>query len=281
MAGTLKRIQDLFRRGDVVVLEAENGETVTVFVNKLNSLERDEAVKDGRQARALRMLSFDRNENEQAQLDVLIADMADEQLIEDLLRRRAGELLLKADDEVRSQPEWKEKIEALDRAQITAEGLASSHERQLITDLALEYEAAVSALHQKLQRGELRELRATSRAELVKSYRRVWREMLGSTAFVEAKRQSEIWYALRDCEVELDDDNAPILETLKVGARICPERVDVNSLPDEIVARVVAALDGEMSSREAGNSDAPSASSGSSELRSVEAASMPSTPTEI
>lgn len=285
MAGTLKRIQDLFRKGEVVVLTQTDpitGELVKipVYVAKLNALEKDEALKDGRQARALRMIAFDKDINEQAQMDVMLLDLTDAEIVADLLRRKAGELFLKADDEVRADVKWKERLEAIDRGAIAAEGNASQAERDVLAEIALDYEKAVGDLQAKIAREEFRDLTAKPREELNKTYRAAWRDMLGSTSFFEAKRQSEVWYALRECEVTLDADDWPVLDTLRVAGRICATRAEVNNLPDEVVIRVISSLDGEMTSREAGNSGAPSASSGSSEPQSVEADSAPSTPTE-
>jgi hypothetical protein len=279
MAGTLKRIQDLFRRGDVVVLES-GGEKIPVYVAKLNALEKDESVKDARSARARRMLAFDRDEDEQAQIEVLLGGMTDLDVSTDLLRRKNGELLLKADDELRADTKWKERLEILDRRQLSKDGKVTEQEQELILAVAIEYNVEVEKIHAKALRIAKRELDATPRPELEKEYRRAWREMLGSTSFYENRRQTEIWYSLRECEVAFDDDGQPDLATLVVGQRVCSDRASVNDLGDEVIKSVLLALDGEMTSREAGNSDAPSASSGSSGQQNVEADSKPSTPKE-
>lgn len=286
MAGTLNRIQHLFRRGDVVVLEAENPETgevekIPVYVAKLNAFEKDEAIKDGRSARARRIISFDRDEDEQLQITALLSSMTDADITEDLMRRKAGELLSKAEEQVRADPSWRERLEAIDRAAIAEDGATAEPERNLLATLIDEYQQAIEKGHQVLLRQLKRDLDGTPREEREQDYRRLWRDMLGATAFYENRRQTEVWYALRECEVALDPDGEPDLKTLKVGDRICPTRANVNDLPDEIVTKVLRALDGEMTPKDAGNSDAPSASSGSSERQSVEADSVPSTPTEM
>jgi hypothetical protein len=284
MAGTLKRIQDLFRQGEVVILEPRDPETgevverIPVYVKKLSALEKDEAIKDARSARARRVLTFDRDEDEQLQLSALLAGMTDADIHEDLLRRKAGEFLHQAEDEVRSDPKWRERLEAIDRASIVDDGAASEQERQVLADLLEEFQKAIGKDHQRRMSAHLRELRDTPREELEASYRQAWRDMLGATSFYEARRQSEIWYALRECSCELDADGRPVQGTEIIGGRLCATRADVNDLPDDVIVRVLQSLDGEMTSREAGNSGAPSASSGSSEQRSAEAASTPSTP---
>lgn len=285
MAGTLQRIQDLFRKGDVLVLDGTDPETgelqkVIVYVTKLNALEKDEALKDGRAARARRMLAFDRDEDQQVTLEVLLKDMSDRDIVEDLLHRKAGEYLLKAEEEVRADKKWKERLEAIDRSAIAQDGAVSEQEQQLLVDLTMEFTQAVDKAQQKLLRTEKRDMDATPREELDKVYRVAFREMQGATAFYENRRQSEVWYALRECEVELDADDLPVPGTLKVGGLVCPTRAEVNNLPDEIVSEILRVLDGEMTSREAGNSGAPSASSGSSEQHGAEEDSKPSTPTE-
>jgi len=276
MAKTFARIQDLFREGDVLVLEAGD-ERLPVYVKKLNALERDETIKDARAARARRMLTFDRDEDEQLTITSMLESITDEELVEDLVRRKAGEFLAKAEDEVRADKSWKERLEAIDRSALANDGKLSDQEQRLLNDVTREFQAAIEKAHQKQLRQYMRDLQGTPRADLEKDYREAWREMLGSTAFYETRRQTEIWYALRECEVELVD-GVPDLSTLKVGQRLCDQRADVNDLPDDVIRRVLQVLDGEMTSRDAGNSDAPSASSGSSERRSAEAASQPSTP---
>jgi len=275
MAKTLQRIQRLFQRGEVLRL----GDDVVVWVGKLNAFEKDEALKDARHARALRMVAFDRDEDQQVQVQVVLNESTDRDLQESLLQRKAGELLVRADDEVRADEKWKERLEILDRAPVADDGRTSEQEQKVLLDLVVEYEKAVSVLHQRFMRDELQDLKKQSRDELEKAYLVAWREMLGNTAFYEAKRQSELWYSLHECTVSFDEDGDPLMETLVVGERLCEGREEVNTLPDEVVVKALRVLDGEMTPREAGNSDAPSASSGSSEQRSAAEESVPSTPT--
>lgn len=281
MAKTFARIQDLFREGTILVLKHESPdgtERIPVYVKKLNALEKDEAIKDARAARARRMLTFDRDEDEQLTLTSMLESIDDTELVEDLLRRKAGELLMKAEDEVRADKSWAERLEAIDRSAIAKDGNLPKEEQDLLSAITKEFSTAVDKAHAKLMRTHKRDLDAMSRSELEKDYRTAWRDMLGATAFYETRRQTELWYALREAEVDLDGDGEPIESTLKVGPRICETRAAVNDLPDHVVTQVLTVLDGEMTSREAGNSDAPSASSGSSERASAEAASTPSTP---
>lgn len=284
MANKLRRIQDLFREGDITILEPRHPETgevldrIPVFVKKLSALEKDEAVKDARAARARKMLAFDRDEDEQVTLTSMLGSFSDDDLREDLLRRKAGEFLLKAEDEVRADKSWRERLDAIDRSALGEDGKVPAEEQALLEELVNEFQQAITKAQSRLMRVHLGELKKEGREELEASYRTAWREMLGSTAFYEARRQTEVWYALRDCQVQLDEDGDPILTTLEVGERICATRAEVNDLPDDVITQVLRVLDGEMTSREAGNSDAPSASSGSSEQRSAAEASRPSSP---
>lgn len=273
MAKTLQRVQELFRRGQVVPL----GPDLSVWVQKLNALERDEAIKDARQARALRMIAFDRSEDEQAQITLAVNEMTNDDLQRMLLDRRAGDLLLKADDDVRADEKWRERLEAIERSD--AGGRTSTKEDDTLSELVMEFQTEIAKRHKRLMREELTSLKAKTRKELQDDFRTAWRERIGLDAFHSSKEQTEIWLALRECTVTITDDE-PDLSTLKVGGLLCEDRADVLTLPDEVVDRVRAALAEEMSPREAGNSDAPSASSGSSEPRSEEADSKPSTPTE-
>jgi|GEM_PF-4388594 len=275
----LQRIQKIFQRGELVIL-GEGDDRVFLWVAKLNAMEKEEANLDGRSARAMRMLAFDRSEEEQASLQILLERTDDREIMEALLNRKAPELYMQAEDEIRSEDAWKERLEAIDRASLLADRPASEEEKSLAVDLLLEYQREIEKRHRKALQAERRSFNDMDRAELEDAYRKQWREMLGATAFHEARRQTELWLSLRECTVDVDADG-PVMSTLVVGERLLDERADVLSLPDEVIAQVVAAFEREMSARDAGNSDAPAASSVSSVQRSVEEDSKPSTPTEM
>jgi len=277
MAKALQRIQELFRQGTVVRL----GDDITLWVKKLNALEKDEAVKDGRQARALRMIAFDRSEDEQAQIGLAVEEMSNDDLQRMLLDRSAGELLLKADEEVRADEKWRERLDAIERSGLMQSTRRSEQEDRTLAELLVEFQEAVNKEHRLLMRQELQDLKKKSREELQSAFRAAWRERLGIDAYHASKEQSEIWMSLYECTVQFDEDGDPDLKTLKVGEQVCADRAEVLTLPDEVLLQVRAALANEMTARDAGNSDAPSASSGSSGQRSEEADSNPSTPTEM
>ena len=188
---------------------------------------------------------------------------------------------MRVEDELRSEEVWKERLEAIDRAANLDDRPSSEEEKKLAVDLLLEYQREVEKRQRVALRTEKRDLDDLTRDELEAEYRKSWREMLGATAYHEAKRQTELWLALHDCTVEFDEDGRPVMDTLVVGERLLDERAEVLTLPDEVIVKVVEALDREMSLRDAGNSDAPAASSGSSVQRSAAEDSNPSTPTEM
>lgn len=276
--GTLQRIQDLFRRGEVLAF-GEGDDAVFVYVAKLNAFEKDESMKDARSARARRMLAFDRDLDERDRVELIPRDLGKDELIVDHLNRRAGELLLKAEDEVRSDTKWVERLLVLDRSELVTDEHTNNEDMAMITALATEFDQAVQSVQSRMVLEYKSELSEKDEDELVKLWVSAWREMLGSTAFFETRRQSEIWFALRDCVVPIVDGK-PDLEAAIIGNRLIVSRSEVNDLPDAVVVRILQSLDAEMTAQDAGNSDAPSASSGSSERQSAAEASKPSIPTE-
>lgn len=247
----LARIEELFSEGTTIVVRGSKG-NMPFWVKKLNAFERDEAIKDARGARARRMLAFDRDENEQAAMEVMLSEMSKDELVEDLLQRKAGTFMIEADAAVRAEKEWQERVLALDRSDVEGSKPSESEQRAM-DQIATEFQGAVLLEQQSRLRQQKSDYDAMSIDALHKEYRKAWREMQGATAFHEEKTVTEAWYALHYVTVDFDEDDNPIEETAKPGARVLDSRDGVARLPDVVMAEVAKALAGQPSEEQAKN----------------------------
>lgn len=248
---SIARIEELFSEGEAISVKNSRGQ-MSFWVKKLNAFERDEAIKDARGARAQRMLTFDDDEGEQASIKLQMQEMSKSQLVEDLLHREAASFMLEADAAVRAEKEWQEKLVALDRADLEGSEPSEAQQRTM-NKITAEFQSAVLLEQQKRLREKKAEYDAMSVDDLHEAYRAAYREMLGATAFHEEKSTTEIWYALYDVEVELDDNGEPIQDTAKPGARTLKSRDEVNRLPDAVTEAVVRSLSASPNEEQAKN----------------------------
>lgn len=257
----LRRAAELFERGQIVVV-GDGEQALTFWVMKPNTFEKDEALKDGRYGRALRAQAFDRDPREAEAVTAVIRGMSDDELLDSLLSAKSMEFMNLAYDEVRADPKWEERLEIVDRQRLAEDRPTSEKETETIAQIASEHAAAAQEVFERLVREERDDLAGLTRTELEKRFRDNWREMVAVNAFYEQRRQTEIFYALRDCDAERVDgewrhnrcDHEP---------RLLEDRADVlTRIPDEVMEKVVEALEAQMSPAEAGNSDAPTVSSG-------------------
>ena len=97
---------------------------------------------------------------------------------------------------------------------------------------------------------------------------------------MEERRVTELYYAIRVCEASRDG-MAYDHTRCDHRQRALDSRDQVRSLPEQVLVKVIEALDQlNVPQREAGNSDAPVSSSASSEQPNVPEASTPSTQEE-
>lgn len=274
----LQRLQDLFAVGEVINVQ-HGGEVLTLFVAKPSAFEQEEAVKDARGIRARSMIAFDRDDAAQDNMALLLLESSAEDLVAHLMMKQGMQNLHRAKTEITTDLEWRERIEALERmsvGELDEDEVAAMHATQA------EYNAELLRIKARMDLDSKDELDSLSYDELASEYRKDLRETHGINAYYDARRVSEIYFALRDCSAEFKDgewDHG----TCGRHPRFLDERGDVKTLlPDLVIDKTIEVLDRlTMTEAEAGNSDAPSVSSGPLELQKLAEALSPSSPTEM
>lgn len=280
----LRRVTDLFVEGKVVPLGIdEDGRDVTVWVNKPNSFEREEAQRDGRAAQAARQLALRDPENpEWVVLRDDVRNFTDEGLIIAIANMSYNEDNFRAVQDIQADPEWADRLEILRRQPTLLDDAAVPEEdsrRKQVADISREYLERIDELTQKRQDERRKDLRDMSRKDREEAYLEKAIEALSIEAYQEARRMTEVFYALRVCTA-VRDEKTGTWDTSRSdhSVRLLDDRSQVRTLPDALVRKVVETLDELLvPQHEAGNSDAPASSSASSEQPSEEVASKPST----
>lgn len=281
----LRRITDLFVEGTELHLGEDDAGPVLVWVNKLNPFQVQEAQKD---AQARRFLAIGRLK-ESGEYDGMVAEVGllpDEQLCQEYVAMCVNEIYLDALNDIDLDKELREQREAIERAAELAEGQpADSPVHSVAESIESTWMAKLRELQERKTAERLAEAQAMGRADLEEQFLERWREWHTRSEFEREHRITQIYYAARRCDAtraatavgEAWDHSA-----CDHSQRLLNDRSDVRELPDELLTKLIDALDSiTVPARAAGNSDAPASSSDSSEpSRAPEEASTPSSPAE-
>lgn len=280
----LRRVTDLFIEGTELNLGPDpDGKPVVLWVQKLNSFEVEEARRDGVAQRGLRLLELSDPEGPELKSTLhAVAKMADHELRRARVDQQADEIYLTVMNDIEAEDEWVEKLAVLRRLPTLlddAQAPADDPRRQQLIELNTDYLKAIRDRLQKAEKDALRDLEDVSRKDLEQDFVEAWRQRLTLDDFMAERRKTEIWLAMRECHAAIADDGTYDHAGCDHSRRIVNERHQVHSLPEGLLERVIAVLDGiTVPGRESGNSGAPASSSGSSEPTSAaEETSAPST----
>ena len=293
MLDRLRRGTDLFVEGDALFLGMDDGhKPVLIWVNKLNSFEAEEARRDGLARRGERVLQLSKPDNpERLALQASLDLWSMQQLAEARANQQAEEIYLNVVNDIEADPEWAEKIALIRRLPSLLEDQQvpdDDQRRKDLDEIRTGYLNQLRVRQEQAQQQRLNELLEVDRETLQKEFFEGWMNRASLDAYMEEKQVTELFYAMRDCvatEKGREETTGKILwdhSDCNHSSRLCNERSDVRSLPEQIIEKVIEALENiTVPLRDSGNSDAPASSSASSEQPSKEEASTASIPEEI
>ena len=271
----LKRVSDLFVEGKEVVLQEDP--VVMVWVNKLNSFEDDEARRDGLAFRSLQMIQIERSDGEHPAVASLVADYEsnDRQGRADILANLySQEDLLHAMDEVDSTEKWQERGELIRRGELLDGANLDVESSQALVEESAAYFKEVQTELERRTKERSQEFVRMPEPSLRDDFLKKAAETVSISTFIRERDVTSIYYALRNCESSVPGSHGSCAHE-----RLLEAREQVLDLPDGLVKAVQSALEElDISPREAGNSDAPTPSSGQSEQPSEQEESPASTP---
>jgi hypothetical protein len=276
----LKRLTDLFVEGAELNLGDDEAGPVLVWINKLNSFEDDEARRDGLAARTERLLQLTEDHAEMRVVRMQMEKWDVEEMATRTAQQKYEEDYLLAIDDIESDKVWAEKLDFLRRAG-HLHGDANLPEddsrREQFEKANSEYFLAVTAATDKRQKTRRKDLANSPLEDIHTEYVETMKQRLGMEVFLQERKVTEIYYALRDCTATITE-GAYDHTLCDHRTRLLPDRRAVRDLPSNVITRIVETLDQvTVDRRTAGNSDAPVTSSESSEQPKPEEESVPST----
>lgn len=275
----LRRVTDLFTEGAELHLGEDESGPVLVWVNKLNPFQAQEAQKDA-QARRFIAMGHLKSSGEYDGMVAEVGMLPQDKLAQEFVAMNANEIYLDALNDLDLDKELREHREMLDRAaEVTAGQSEDSPDRVLTEDLEQTWMGKLAEIHKAKTEERLAEAKAMSREQLEEDFLERWREFNTRSEFEREHRMTQIFYAMRVCNATTAESGWDH-RACDHSRRLIENREDVRELPDSLIEQVIEKLDElTVPVRAAGNSDAPTSSSGSSEpsrpLEEVSTASSP------
>jgi hypothetical protein len=275
-----RRMTELYTDGAVELLDDGN----PIFLRVLNPYERQEALHDAQSARARLVMALTRfDSDEEVKARSSFATDGRDKAIDQLIDLKGSELMVDALNALRDDPDWKERIDILDRSEDLAARPHEDTERQLLDAVEVEYLNEISTRSDAARAQERARLAELSDEGLLAEYMNAWRSMRGGEVADAEFRLTELWYAARCCDgAERGDGVWDHGGCEGHRMRLFDAKADIAGLPTRLQEQLMAALGRlNMSVREAKNSARASNLSASSPQPSAQEESTPSTPIEI
>lgn len=286
----IRRITDLFIEGETVLCGRDDeNKPIVIWVNKLNSFEVEEARRDGLAARGLRLIQLQKDDDpEFVSLRSIVDTWDQDTLAQRYVEQHDDQIGLEALNAVESNKQWREKADTIRRAStiLADEGADPSDQRfQALQELNDEFLERINKERERIAKEKLADAKTMSRKALEKAFYERWRFEQTAGDFMTARRQTELFFAMRECSaVDGDRDERGRIQwdhSSCTHRRLLNERSQVRDLPEALLEKVQDALDRvTVGAREAGNLDVPASSSASSEQPKQAEESTPSIPVE-
>jgi len=281
-----KRVTDLFVEGTEVVLDDSPEDPLIIWVQKPNPFEREEARRDAQVAGARFTLTLqDDSSDEIAVFRAGLVRLDRQDLVDAIVDLKFSEDLVLAQNELRDDKDWTEKLAIVDRSGGQLEGRGQDDPEVLkVAEINREYLTETNDRVDARRAARRDELERFTELELRDEYERAYIEALATANSLREFRTTEIFFAARVCSaVPNDDATAGWDHSGCAGhrARIFDDRQEVREIDDELHQRISAAISRvTMSPREAKNSARRGSSSESSPPPSEPGESTASTPEE-
>ncbi len=279
MSSRFRRLTDLFVTGTPLPLPDGS----YLWVQALNSYQRDECVSDAQIARSRLVMALREKGDERLKIEGRFYETGRPTMIQDLATHRASSKMGEYIEQMRADPDWSERMEILLR----------TDEKDTATPLTVEevdlMASVNTAVMDELARRETEEVAFLTQSfekltddDLIDEWTEDWLEGKGGDIAQGEYRLTEIWYATRWCAAIANADGE-----LDHGAcdghrpKVFENRQGVREVSNELMSLIYAALsDLNMVGSDPKGSASAGSSSRSSPTPSAEEESRASTSAE-
>ena len=271
-----RHVNELYVTGLAHVLK----DGTPIWLQVLSPFEQQLARDEAATARARRVLALRENGSDrQIQIRAGFLEDGRDAAITRLVDAKSTKVITKAIDELRSDPDWKERLDVLARGATDPSTPLTEHELQLLENLEADYTAEIRRRHDDEREFLRLSYMDADEDTLWQEYLDHWLDQQGGEVALTEFQLCRILYGARVCNgIKTEDkwDHAPCNGHQE---RVFTDRAEVINLPEQLLTELHAAAEAvEMTEFEAKNSARQMSSSASSHLPSEEEASTASTP---
>ncbi len=279
MRARFKKITDLFTVGR----EVELPDGSLLWVQALNQYERDDVMSEATLARSRIVMALKNHGDERVRVEGHFHESGREEIIRELALQRAEKAASKLGDRIRDDPEWRERMDILDRTDLTDTAAApTDEERALIFQINSEFFGELQRRRQEEQELAKLELERLGAEELQEKYFDAWLDVRAGKIANDEYALAEMATAARYCDAVREGDGG--WDHSGCGGhndRVFENRQEAKAAPAGLLDVLRDALmQLAWSERDPKGSGRARGSSGSSSTRSEEEASTPSTSDE-
>lgn len=280
MQQRFRRLTDLFVTGRAVPMP----DGTYLWVQAINSFERDEAINDAQIARARIVMALKADGNERIKVEARLAELGKDLMSEDLAQAKAELKTPDFADDMRADPEWKERMDLVLRTDFDSSARPPTEQEQMLMAKVNSEVLAEFAKREEDEKAFLeRKYARMSDEEFVDEWVDAWLERRGGDLATAEYRLTELWYATRFCDA-VAEPGADLDHAHCNGhrQRVFDTKAEARSAPEQLQDLLRAALDDiNLAGRDPKGSDSPPSSSDSSPPPNAPEASTPSTSTVI
>lgn len=239
----IAKLSRLFVEGRELVFPSPDGDIV-IWVQKLSTFLVEQCNHEGRVARARKMMEV--REIGSSEFDLFQAQMLDatkDKLVAGLVQTKHDETFLQVLRDLRSDAEWRERIEVLEHSGEQVIGKpADDPENRLLASIAVDYNQEVMKRVEQASAEYKAELEALSEDELRDRWREHYIDTRGMQAFTATRMRYEVFNAMRDCKGVKDSDGRWDHTTCNHSRLFLDDIVEVAALPTPVLIQVQEAL---------------------------------------
>jgi hypothetical protein len=264
MLSRLRRVTDLFVRGREVALPDGSW----LYIRVLNSFEKAEALAAAQAARARFTMALREGGEERVKIEALLEERGRDDFISQLADAHTAAGAAEVVSKIEVDAEWTERLDIVRRGdgKDNATPLDPA-ELELLAKISADFMAEIDRRQADERDFSAQTMQAMTDDELVEEWKTAWMEQRGRVIANAEYRITELWYATRLCEGDLNLDTGNFDHSHCGGHpdRLFPERVDVRDAPDDLqmlLANTLAEV--EMGVSDPKGSPSPASSSDSS-----------------
>lgn len=239
-----QRINNLLIKGKQVHLGSDENGPVYVWVQALNSMQHEEAVRDGAMALARARLLYQAGNDQYDSLlsELELADKDD--LIAGIISTvRIADVWAKAQDDLHADERWSDsgKLDLIERGdQAISDGLEMSDEElKALSELNIQYQNDWREYADTRVGLMKQELAGTPKQLLIDEYIKAWVSMRTAREQIQEYETTCIYYALRFCEAKNSKDHSSCNNH---SERWFDSRKEVRDGPDLLIQKTLEML---------------------------------------